>query len=65
MKIELVKQTTQITGINYWFVKANGYSVAGTFTSNEEEAKKHFNDTIENAKKYPETVYETLEAVEV
>ena len=65
MKIELIKQTTELTGNVYYFVRVNGFSQNQSWTSDYEEAKRHLASVTEQAKKFPETIQETLETTEI
>ena len=64
MKIELVKQTTKITGTNYWYVKVDGLMQSGTWSTSEAEAKEQFTKVLEGAKLFPETTNEVITEVE-
>lgn len=63
MKIELKKQITKVSGRIYYFVSIDGSMEATTWTTDYELAQKDLKSLIESAKKYPETVVETLEEV--
>ena len=65
MKIELVKQTTALSGIIYYYVNVDGSFQSETFTRDLEEAKKHLKEVSERAIMFPVTLKETLETVEL
>jgi len=65
MKIELVKQTTKVTGKNYWYVLVDKEMQPETWTSDPDKAIENLNNIIEGAKKYPVTTKEIISEVEV
>ena len=65
MKIELIKKTMAISGREYYYVSADGSMQNDTWTTDYEQAQKSLLEVTELAKKFPVTVTEILQTVEI